>query len=77
MLNGAKATKELLNALDNAKKPQTNADRIRSMSDEELGKLLCKFRQTEDCCKMCPATKLCKGGKPGLIEWLGLPAEGD
>lgn len=36
MLNGVKATKELLNALDSVKKPPTNADRIRSMSDEEL-----------------------------------------
>lgn len=36
MLNGVKATKELLNALDNAKKPQTNADRIRAMSAVEF-----------------------------------------
>lgn len=40
MLNGVKATKELLNALDDAKKPKSNADRIRSMSDEELAKFL-------------------------------------
>ena len=40
MLNGAKVTKELLNALDNAKKPKTNADRIRSMTDEELAMCL-------------------------------------
>lgn len=40
MLNGAKVTKELLNALDNAKKPKTNADRIRSMTDEELAEFI-------------------------------------
>ena len=40
MLNGAKATKELLNVLDSAKKPQANADRIRAMSDEELAKAI-------------------------------------
>lgn len=39
MLNGAKVTKELLNALDSVKKPQTNADRIRSMTDDELNDL--------------------------------------
>ena len=55
--------------------PETHGDRIRSMSDEELGRLLCKYRQTEDCCSHCPAGDICKGGKPGLIEWLGQPAE--
>lgn len=39
MLNGAKVTKELLNALDSVKKPQTNAQKIRSMSDDELNEL--------------------------------------
>ena len=43
MLNGAKVTKELLNALDSAnsaKNTQTNADIIRAMNDEELAKHL-------------------------------------
>ena len=39
MLSGAKVTKELLNALDNVKKQQTNAQKIRSMTDEELNEL--------------------------------------
>ena len=39
MLNGAKVTKKLLNELDHAKKPHTNADRIRSMTDDELNDL--------------------------------------
>ena len=39
MLNGAKVTKKLLNELDHAKKPHTNADRIRSMADDELNDL--------------------------------------
>ncbi len=36
MLNGIKATKELLKAMEQAEKPVTKADRIRAMSDEEL-----------------------------------------
>ena len=51
MLNGVKATKELLNALDSVKKPQTNADRIRAMSDEELAEFLTHINPTncQDC----------------------------
>ena len=48
MLNGAKATKELLNALDNEKKPQTNADRIRAMNDYELSVFLTKTKAKLD-----------------------------
>ena len=43
MLNGAKVTKEFLNALDSAnsaKNTQNNADIIRAMNDEELAKHL-------------------------------------
>lgn len=75
MLNGAKATKELLNALDNAKKPQTNADRIRSMTDEELAKFFCGRL---DCYGGdCPGKHLCRPGNNGLVEWLKQPAEVD
>ena len=76
MLNGVKATKELLNALDSVKKPPTNADRIRSMTDEELAAFLCKkFGCHSD---TCPGIELCKpneGKANGLLKWLQQPAE--
>lgn len=68
MLNGAKVTKKLLNALDNVKKPQTNADRIRSMEDEELAKIL-----GNKC--ICPPTTECVNCVDCWLEWLQQPAE--
>ena len=44
-------------------KPQTNADRIRAMSDEELADVLREF-----------ATKPMQGS---FLEWLQQPAEGE
>ena len=44
-------------------KPQTNADRIRSMTDEELSDLLIEF-----------ATKPMQGS---FLKWLQQPAEGE
>ena len=68
MLNGAKVTKKLLNALDNVKKPQTNADRIRSMEDEELAKIL-----GNKC--ICPPTTECVNCVDCWLEWLQQLAE--
>ena len=56
--------------------PKTNADRIRSMTDEELSVFLCeKF----DCrSESCPGIELCKpneGKANGLLKWLQQPAE--
>lgn len=75
MLNGAKVTKELLNALDNAKKHKTNADRIRAMSDEELEKAighrsLCYYIQ--DTTNFCEERASCGDC---IREWLKQPAE--
>ena len=56
------------------KKPQTNADRIRSMSDEELAKTLedkCICPPTSECAKVCGDCHAC------WIEWLQQPAEGE
>ena len=56
--------------------PMTNADRIRSMSDEELSVFLC---EEFDCgSKSCPGLELCKtneGKANGLLKWLQRPAE--
>ena len=84
MLNCAKVTKELLNALDNAKKPKTNADRIRAMSDEELARKLVNasyrydWKQDEDYWYFPNGTTK-TNYKPKAIEawleWLKQPVE--
>ena len=57
-------------------KPNTNAQKIRSMSDEELSVFLC---EEFDCgSESCPGIKLCKpneGKANGLLKWLQQPAE--
>lgn len=53
---------------------QTNADRIRNMSDEELAKNLCLLLD----CGKCPTFKSCNVGSmcyANLLEWLQLEAE--
>ena len=73
MLNGAKVTKELLNALDNVKKPQTNAQKIRSMSDEELAEFIRDIKVRAALCKAVKNNdafeELCSA------EWLQQPTE--
>ena len=55
---------------------QTNADRIRSMTDIELAKwvtlMVCKHRS----CGNCPMSDWCEPGK-GIAEWLESPVEVD
>ena len=56
--------------------PKTKADRIRSMSDDELSVFLCeKF----DCrSESCPGIELCKpneGKANGILRWLQQPVE--
>ena len=53
-------------------KPQTNADRIRAMSDEELAKILggkCICPPTSGCAEVCGDCVAC------WLEWLQKPAE--
>ena len=57
-------------------KPQTNADRIRSMSDEELSVFLCEGFDCRP--ESCPGIELCKpneGKANGILRWLQQPAE--
>ena len=49
-------------------KEQTNADRIRAMSDEELKEFICSILQCEFC-------KFEGWGGCELLEWLKQPAE--
>ena len=50
--------------------PQTNADRIRAMRDDELKEFICSILQ----CKFC---KFEGFGGCGLLEWLQQPAQGE
>lgn len=56
--------------------PDTNAEKIRSMSDEQLAEFLCKI---SDCAfDLCPAVEMCGCGDGianGLLKWLQQPAE--
>ena len=59
--------------------PQTNADRIRFMSDDELAAFLCNLRSEEayeNTCSHCVAERFCRIGHTGMIDWLQQPAEG-
>lgn len=56
----------------------TNADRIRSMNDEELAMFLCDFRSCdadEYICEGCKAAQYCRAGHAGTIDWLQQPGE--
>ena len=58
----------------------TNANRIRAMSDEELGKFLCDFRSCNSSkhpCDGCKAEPHCHTGHNGMIDWLRQSAEED
>ena len=50
--------------------PQTNADQIRAMRDDELKEFICSILQ----CKFC---KFEGFGGCELLEWLQQPAEGE
>ena len=66
--------------LDNDPEIITNANRIRAMSDEELGKFLCDFRSCNSSkhpCDGCKAEPHCHTGHNGMIDWLRQPAEED
>ena len=57
----------------------TNAERIRSMTDEELAAFLCNLRSEEayeNTCSHCVAERFCRIGHTGMIDWLQQPAEG-
>lgn len=60
-------------------KPMTNADRIRSMSDDELAAFLCNLRSEKACdgCLSCVAEGFCRIVHTGMIDWLQQPAEGE
>ena len=59
---------------------QTNADRIRAMSDEELTTFLnkiviCHQLRREGYCERCPLHEAKPCDTEGIIDWLKQPAE--
>ena len=63
-------------------KPLTNAQKIRSMSDEELAKAIFNWLFMKEHCDMCvpemQTPKKCNGRcTSGILRWLQRPAEED
>ena len=56
---------------------QTNADRIRSMSDEELCEFLSQYVFHKMCDEGCDACTYSGDCDKRLLEWLKQPAEGE
>ena len=57
---------------------KTNAQKIRSMTDEELAEFLCHFRSdeaAEHACSGCKGESYCRAGHGGMIDWLRQPAK--
>ncbi len=63
--------------LDSDLKIKTNAEKIRTMNDENLAKFLCNICKDFDIdsCIGCVAYSYCKPGHNGMIDWLKQPAE--
>ena len=60
--------------------PMTNADRIRTMSNEELAVWLCDLFSVDTCYTHCPGYDFCYdpyGKSNGLKKWLQQAAEED
>lgn len=56
-------------------KQQTNAERIRTMTDADLGFFLCSLMNADDCYNRCPAREYCRSGHNGMGEYLRRPAK--
>lgn len=54
---------------------QTNADRIRSMTDEELAAFLCNITANKEECSSCLAEQYCHRGHTGFEDWLKAESE--
>ena len=63
--------------VSNRNEPLTNAQKIRAMSDEELGVWICKHALS---CGCCVGVELCRrddGIASGAVKWLQQPAKED
>ena len=58
--------------------PMANADRIRSMTDEELAEFMCHNVSNGTVnCTFCAASEFCRMGHNGWLEWLKQEAGDD
>ncbi len=73
--SGAKQDREITLCLG-YDPPKTNADRIRSMSDEELAEFMCHNISNETVnCAFCAAEEFCRIGHIGWLGWLKQEAD--
>ena len=70
--NGNKAEEKCPHFKD--KTINTNADRIRAMSDEELCEFLCKYKFCDICEEGCDACTYSGDCDKRLLDWLKQPA---
>lgn len=57
---------------------KTNADRIRSMTDEELAEFMCHNVSNGTVnCAFCVAAEFCRMGHNGWLDWLKQESEGE
>ena len=68
--------------LNAKRKPMTNADRIRAMTDEELAAfinriVICHHLRNAGNCEKCPIHPAKPCDTEGIAEWLQKPAEED
>lgn len=59
------------------KKPMTNADRIRSMTDEELCEFLGEYKFCDICEEGCDSCTYNGDCDKRLLDWLQQPADGE
>lgn len=72
-----KATEDFARKLIDHAKPQTHADRIRAMSDEELCEFLSHYKFCDICDEGCDNCAYDGDCDKRLLEWLNQPAEGE
>lgn len=64
----AKPEQDMLSWINSEyQKPQTNADRIRNMTDEELAKWFCSMCNFGD---FCPYQDDCDTNGSGILKWM-------
>ena len=72
-----KAAEDFARKLIDHAKPQTNADRIRAMSDDELAEFLGEYKFCDICVEGCADCTYHGDCDKRLLEWLQQPAEGE
>ena len=77
-LYGGELVGRLTSCPDFQQKPQTNVDRIRAMSDEQLAEFLNRVKEPCDCCQLAVVEGACTETlcDDAMTKWLKQPAEG-